>query len=276
MRTRSSSYSFVEPLMIPTRRNRRHSRKIVEPELRTIEEILMADTRPMSELLQAPAEGVGEEIVVLPLDDTHTHIHWFNKITSTIKLKDVPYEAIKLMLFPFSLSGAARTWLDKEPPNSITTWADLAWDRFKDLLRKCPHHGFSDLHQIYTFYNGLTQSDQDSLNAAAGGNLLNRSTREALTIIESKSKVRNSRIKSIVSNDSSSSPSEISALTEVIKALVLSNNKPQPPPAFVKAVNESCVTCGGPHPYYECTASDGFTNKDVYAAVGSYSQGNHP
>ncbi|GKA75180.1 hypothetical protein Tco_0781558, partial [Tanacetum coccineum] len=63
-----------------------------------------------------------------------------------------------------------------------------AWDRFKDLLRKCPHHGFSELHQIDTFYNALTQSDQDLLNAAAGGNLLNRTPRDALTIIENKSK----------------------------------------------------------------------------------------
>ncbi|GKC45053.1 reverse transcriptase domain-containing protein, partial [Tanacetum coccineum] len=111
----------------------------------------------------------------------------------------------------------------KEPPRSILTWEDLvskfvnyffppskttnlknditnfqqnfdetfseAWDRFKDLLRKCPHHGFSELHQINTFYNALTQSDQDSLNAAAGGNLLNRTPRDALTIIENKSKV---------------------------------------------------------------------------------------
>ncbi|GJR99218.1 reverse transcriptase domain-containing protein [Tanacetum coccineum] len=61
-----------------------------------------------------------------------------------------------------------------------------AWRRFKDLLRKCPHHDFLELHQIDTFYNALTQSDQDSLNAAAGGNLLNRTPRDALTIIKNK------------------------------------------------------------------------------------------
>ncbi|GKB49985.1 hypothetical protein Tco_0900738 [Tanacetum coccineum] len=99
-------------------------------------------------------------------------ISWFNKITSTLKYKNVPHEAIGLMLFPFSLEGAARIWLEKEPPRSILTWEDLvsneAWDSFKDLLRKCPHHGFLELHQIDMFYNALTQSDQDSLNAAAG------------------------------------------------------------------------------------------------------------
>nr|GEW48270.1 reverse transcriptase domain-containing protein [Tanacetum cinerariifolium] len=64
------------------------------------------------------------------------------------------------------------------------------------MLRACPHHGFSKLTQIYTFYNGLNEQDRDSLNAAAGGNLLSKTTREALKIIENKSKVRYSRSKS--------------------------------------------------------------------------------
>ncbi|GKF20165.1 hypothetical protein Tco_0068803 [Tanacetum coccineum] len=142
-----------------------------------------------------------------------------------LKYKNVPHEAIKLMLFPFSLEGVARIWLEKEPPHSIHTWKDLvsneAWDRFKDLLRKCPHHSFSELHQIDTFYNALTQSDQDSLNAAAGGNLLNHTPRDALTIIENKSKVHISRNKPIVSKvsttTSSPSPSpDVIALTEIL------------------------------------------------------------
>ncbi|GJV06606.1 hypothetical protein Tco_1344262 [Tanacetum coccineum] len=43
-----------------------------------------------------------------------------------------------------------------------------AWDRFNDLLRACPHHGFLELHQLDTFYNVLNSNDQDSLNFAAG------------------------------------------------------------------------------------------------------------
>ncbi|GJT46511.1 hypothetical protein Tco_0955226 [Tanacetum coccineum] len=145
----------------------------------------------------------------------------------------------------------------------------------KDLLRKCPHHGFSELHQIDTFYNALTQSDQDSLNAAADGNLLNRTPRDALTIIENKSKVRTSRNKPIVSKvsttTSSSSPSpDITALTDIVKELVLVNKANQQ--AFVKAVEEICVTCGGPHPYYECLATDS-NIFNASAATGTYNQG---
>ncbi|GKE69336.1 hypothetical protein Tco_1527408, partial [Tanacetum coccineum] len=292
--------------MIPKRRNRRRSKQIVEPKLRTILETpvaTMVDTRTMSELLQAPTEGYGDAIVIPAIlakkfelkvgllqlvtssqfhgferDDPHSHIHWFNNITSTLKYKNVPHDAIKLMLFPFSLEGAARIWLEKEPPRSIHTWEDLAWDRFKYLLRKCPHHGFSKLHQIDTFYNALTQSDQDSLNAVAGGNLLNRTPRDALTIIKNKSKVRTSRNKPVVSKVSattSSTPaylSEITALTDVVKALLLQNKTPSP--ALVKAMEETCVTFGGPYPYYECLATDGNTF-NAFAATGTYNQGGH-
>ncbi|GJS50818.1 hypothetical protein Tco_0624180 [Tanacetum coccineum] len=77
-------------------------------------------------------------------------------------------------------------------------------DDYKDSLRACPHHGFTELHQLDTFYNALNPTDQDSLNSAARGNLLERSTQDVLTIIENKSKVRNSRNKSNVSQVKSS------------------------------------------------------------------------
>nr|GEX35758.1 reverse transcriptase domain-containing protein [Tanacetum cinerariifolium] len=66
-----------------------------------------------------------EQFFGLEKDNPHNHVRWFNKITSTIKYKDVPNSVIKLILFPFSLAGAARRWLEKEPPRSITTWDAL-------------------------------------------------------------------------------------------------------------------------------------------------------
>nr|GEU38682.1 hypothetical protein [Tanacetum cinerariifolium] len=96
-----------------------------------------------------------------------------------------------------------------------------AWDRYKDLLRACPHHGFTELHQLDTIYNALNPADQDSLNSVAGGNLLERRTQDVLTIIENKSKVRNFQNKSIVSqvkssDANSSSSSEIAKLTHAV------------------------------------------------------------
>nr|GEW97865.1 reverse transcriptase domain-containing protein [Tanacetum cinerariifolium] len=96
--------------------------------------------------------------------------------------------------------------------------------QFKDLLRACPHHGFSELHQLDTFYNALNSKDQDSLNSAAGGQ----------------------------------------------------NQSPAP----VKAVEESCVTCGGAHSYRNCLATDGNNYRDniqefvSQAFAVNYNQGN--
>ncbi|GKA17520.1 reverse transcriptase domain-containing protein [Tanacetum coccineum] len=172
----------------------------------------------------------------------------------------------------FSLEGAARIWLEKEPPRSILTWDDLvskfinkffppskttnlrneitrfqqkfdetfyeAWDRFNDLLRGCPHHGFSELHQLDTFCNALNSNDQDSLNSAACGNFLDKMPRECLKIIESKSKVCQSRSKAIVSKVStnSSTPavsSDVAELKDMVRALILDKKNQTPAPAPV-------------------------------------------
>ncbi|GJZ06688.1 reverse transcriptase domain-containing protein [Tanacetum coccineum] len=353
MQTRSSSKFVGEPSTnptstIPKRRNRRRSIQRVEPfSLVETPVVTMADQRTMAELLRAPTEGYAEAIVVPPIpaehfelkhslinlvtskqffgfekEDPHAHIRYFNKITSALKYKDVPETLIKLMLFPFSIDGLARIWLDKEPPRFILTWDDLvskfinhffppskttnlqneisnfqqkfeemfseAWDHFKNLLRACPYNGFTQLHQLDTFYNGLNPSNQDSLNSAAGGNLLERSAQDVLKIIENKSKVRNSRNKPIVSQvkasnvDSSEIASAVaSAVTSAMTAM-FKQHQVTPAPASVKAVEESCVTCGGAHSYRQCPATDGNTFSGyqdniqgyVSAAAVNYNQGN--
>nr|GEY82668.1 reverse transcriptase domain-containing protein [Tanacetum cinerariifolium] len=299
--------------MILKRHNRRRSKQIVKPGLRTIVETpvaTMADTRTMSELLQAPTESYGDAIVIPAIlvenfelkvglltlvtlshfyvferDDPHSHIRWFNKITSTLKYKNVPHEAIKLMLFLFSLEGVARIWLEKEPPRSIHTWEDLVSNRV--LMKRLVRHGtvlkISSVNALTTIF-GIASNrhilqcvDAIRSRAAAGGNLLNHTLRDALTIIENKSKVRTSRNKPVVSKmsttTSSSTPAylpEIIALTDGVKAMLLQNKTPSP--ALVKAMEETCVTCGGSRPYYECLATDGNTfNASV--ATGTYNQG---
>nr|GFA35881.1 reverse transcriptase domain-containing protein [Tanacetum cinerariifolium] len=130
------------------------------------------------------------------------------------------------------------------------------WDCFNDLLRACPHHGFFELHQLDTFYNALNINDQDSLNSAAGGNFLDKMPRECLKIIESKSKVRQSRAKEVVAkvSTSSSTPaisSEVAELKDMVRALLLDKkNQSSAPtqsstPTPVKVVEPNCVTSGG-------------------------------
>ncbi|GJW15488.1 reverse transcriptase domain-containing protein, partial [Tanacetum coccineum] len=146
------------------------------------------------------------------------------------------------------------------------------------MLRACPHHGFSELTQIDTFYNGLNDNDQDSLNVVAGGNLLSKTTRDALNIIENKSKVRYSRNKLNVSRRNTNSresfsktDERIDKLADQISTLVEIVSKNVVTPAPVKAVEEICVTCSGPHAWYNCPNTDS-NQSSVCAATGTYNQ----
>ncbi|GJX11886.1 hypothetical protein Tco_0201745 [Tanacetum coccineum] len=124
-----------------------------------------------------------------------------------------------------------------------------------------PHHGFSELHQLDTFYNALNVNDQDSLNSAAGGNFLDKRPADCSSIIESKSKVRHSRSKAIVAKVSTSASTsgvspDVAELKDMVRALLLDKQtSPVPAPAPVKAVEQSCVTCGGAHSYRNCPAT---------------------
>nr|GEV27850.1 reverse transcriptase domain-containing protein [Tanacetum cinerariifolium] len=134
-----------------------------------------------------------------------------------------------------------------------------AWDRYKDLLRACPHYGFTKLHQLDTFYNALNTADQDSLNAAGGGNLLERKIAKLTHAVNQQT------------ND-----------VTTAKTAILKQFQATSPPASVKAVEETCVTCGGAHPYYQCLTAGGNTFPEfrdniqgyVSAAAVNYNQGN--
>nr|GFA69950.1 reverse transcriptase domain-containing protein [Tanacetum cinerariifolium] len=151
----------------------------------------------------------------------------------------------------------------------------------------CPHHRFSELHQLDTFYNALNVNDQDSLNSAAGGNFLDKMPSDSLKI----TKVRQSRAKAVIAkvNSSSSTPaisSDVAELKDMVIALLLDKKNqssapaPSPTLAPIKAVESNCVTCGGTHSYQNCLA----TSENVYqdniqeyvsqAASANYNKGN--
>ncbi|GJU18019.1 hypothetical protein Tco_1145985 [Tanacetum coccineum] len=210
--------------------------------------VTMADQRTMAQLLQAPTEGYEDAIVVPAI--TADNFELKHGLLTLVQNK------------PFF-------GLDKEEPleNQDPHFYFEAWDRFKDLLRACPHHGFLKLHQLDTFYNALNSNDQDSLNSTAGGNFLDKMPRDCLAIIESKSKVHYSRDKAIVANvgTSSSTPGvspDVAELKDMVKALLLDKKNQSQALATVKAVEESCVTCGGAHSYRNCPATNGNVYRD--------------
>ncbi|KAK5777555.1 hypothetical protein PVK06_045522 [Gossypium arboreum] len=111
----------------------------------------------------------------LQYEDPNTHLENFLEFCDTFKIISVSDDAIRLWLFPFSLRNKAKQWLNSLQRGSIATWDQMtekfllkyfslakttklrndissfvqmdletlydAWERYKNLLRRCPHHG---------------------------------------------------------------------------------------------------------------------------------------
>nr|GFB58633.1 reverse transcriptase domain-containing protein [Tanacetum cinerariifolium] len=215
--------------------------------------------------------------------DPHNHLRFFNKVTSTFRHPEVPNTAIKLLLCPFSLEGKARIWHDKEPPRSILTWEDIAskfinqffppskttylrneitnilqkpnetfnkaWERFKDLLRQCPHHGFSELHSWIP------------------------STTHLIRMIRMHSIQQPEEISWIRFPANVYQSFKIAAYVEdkldirmncFEKSLNDMKNSFITPTAPLKAVEEVCLTCGSNHSYNNCPLTRGGNNFPVF------------
>ncbi|GJS25227.1 hypothetical protein Tco_0453859 [Tanacetum coccineum] len=122
-------------------------------------------------------------------EDVNEHIEKVLEIVDLFHIPEVTQDQIILRVFHVSLTGVASRWLKKEPAGSINTWETLkkkflskycppartakkmeeinnfqqepdetlyqAWERFKDLLLRCPQHYLIDMHEVILFYKGL-------------------------------------------------------------------------------------------------------------------------
>nr|GFA23922.1 hypothetical protein [Tanacetum cinerariifolium] len=300
--------SYFPPSNSIPRNSRRKSTSLVESDIQT--NAKMADNRTMAQMLQAPIEGYEDAIVVPPINannfelkqtlinlvqsnqftgiqDPHNHLRFFNKVTSTFRHPEVPNTTVKLLLFPFSLEGEARIWLDKEPSRSILTW--------EDLVSKFINQFFPPSKTTYLRNEiaNFLQKSNETFNEAwerfkdllPGGNFLDKIPRECLSIIESKSKVRYSRsrvtdvrtnVNAPLSSSSQSNSFDLQQIATALedkldirmnrfeKSLNEMKNSFVTPTAPLKAVTEVCVTCGSNHNYNQCPLTRGGNDFPVF------------
>ncbi|GKB21130.1 hypothetical protein Tco_0855053 [Tanacetum coccineum] len=206
--------TFVEPF------------NLVEPiENQAPPVVTMDDTGTMAQLLEAPTVGYEDAIIVPEITANNfelKHNHFYDEVH-----KRPEYDDQQITSSPETTNHSKCKTRDSTKRFDETFYE--AWDRFNDLLRACPHHGFSELHQLDTFYNALNSNDQDFYM-------------EKPLLHDKKSKL-----------------------------LAQSRER---------AVEESCVTCGGAHSYRNCPATDGNVYRDniqeyvSQAAATNFNQGN--
>ncbi|XP_019100934.1 PREDICTED: uncharacterized protein LOC104789646 [Camelina sativa] len=154
----------------------------------------------------------------LPSESPLDHIEAFERLTSTTRSNGVPYDYLMLTLFQFSLADKALRWLNLLDAGSLTTWAQCraaflnhfytksrsaklrskittfsqggmesfceAWERFKEYLRDCPHHGYTQENLMNIFYGGIEQKYQMALDTASKGDFSTNTANEANALIE--------------------------------------------------------------------------------------------
>jgi hypothetical protein len=140
-------------------------------------------------------------------ENPYSHVKKFRSITATTKFQNFSKESVNLRLFPFSLHDRATEWLDSLAPGSIMSWKELlkqfyhrffpmskvndakkeissftqdedekfteCWTRFKDMLMKCPPHGYEKWRLVQFFYQGLSQPNRSMIELMNGRSFMN-------------------------------------------------------------------------------------------------------
>ncbi|CAN6691467.1 unnamed protein product [Malus baccata var. baccata] len=154
----------------------------------------------------------------LSSDDPNMHIAEFLMGCKNILVKGFSVESIKLRLFPYTMKDQARRWLLTLSFGSISTWAQLSenflnkyypasktfdmrtqilsfaqkpneefhdvWERFKELIRKCPHSGINTTDQMHIFFRGLNMTTKTLVNASCRGSYKDKNAQEACLLFE--------------------------------------------------------------------------------------------
>nr|GEV71716.1 hypothetical protein [Tanacetum cinerariifolium] len=215
MSTRSSAINLFPPLDNPELTIRRRSR--ADPTFLNDFELAaegngdqpVPDLQTMEELCQPSLNGRGGPIASiaiqatnfrlkndmieqvqnscqfhgLPGDDANKHLDKFLHVTQSIKVNRVTDDALRLYLFPLSLTHHATACSEMKSPTSINVPMNRS-EHYKLSIDRCPNHNILLVTQIDTFYNGLTLRHHDIINAAAGGTFMKRRLEEYYDLIE--------------------------------------------------------------------------------------------
>nr|GEV57377.1 hypothetical protein [Tanacetum cinerariifolium] len=165
-------------------------------------------------------------------DDAHDHVERVLDIVSLFNIPGVTHDAVMLRVFPITLTGAAKRWVDRLSPGTIDSW---------DLLMKA----FIQIHQkVNIFYNGLGTMNRQFLDSH--GSIPGMTPAQALIAIQimtdhSQKWHDGSSSRNI---DSSSNSKGIAAIVSKLDSLGRDMKKLN---ESVHAIPVGCQLCRGPY-----------------------------
>ncbi|KAK8974683.1 hypothetical protein V6N11_013149 [Hibiscus sabdariffa] len=110
-----------------------------------------------------------------PNENARQHLKSFLEICNSFKIHGFSNDVLKLKLFPYSITSFRQE--DDEAMHE-------AWERYRDLFRRCPMHGLPEWTQVSIFYNSVNTPTRMMLDASANGTLLDKPPRESLEILD--------------------------------------------------------------------------------------------
>nr|GFA91736.1 hypothetical protein [Tanacetum cinerariifolium] len=224
MSTRSSVRNLFPPLDIPELTIQRRSRTDPTllndfdmaaegngdpsvPDLRTMEELCQPSLNGRSGLItlisiQATNFGLKNEMIQLVQnscqfyslsgDDANKHLDKFLHVTQRIKVNKVTDDALRLYLFPHSLTHHATAWFDRLPRNSINTFEQMAKmfrgkyfppSMVTKLRMKSPT-SVNVLMSCYSKHGNVTCFQLIDFLNTTGGTFMNRRPKECYDLIK--------------------------------------------------------------------------------------------
>nr|GEW47859.1 hypothetical protein [Tanacetum cinerariifolium] len=267
MNTRSSARNLFPPLdnlELTIRRRSRDDPTLLNDFEMAAEgngDLLVPDLRTMEELCQPSLNGRVQnscQFHGLPGDDANKHLDKFLHVTQSIKVNGVTDDALRLYLFPHSLTHHATAWFDYRPRNSINTFEQMA----KMFLET--YFPPSMVTKLRNEITNFRQHPDESLFEAWERYKLSIDRCPNHNMLPDTSAQQSESSSSITSSSDMEIATSKDEMAESNKNLmrVLQVNQQ------VKAVTPNCETCGGPHSFNDCPATVGQT-QNIYAA-GAY------
>ncbi|GJW74228.1 hypothetical protein Tco_0133598 [Tanacetum coccineum] len=234
-------------------------------------------------------------------EDAHDHIDWVLSIVCLFNIPGVTKDAVMLRVFPFTLTGATKRWVDRLAPGTINTWDLLkkafiqrycppsmtakqledihnfkqegdeslyqALERYNDVLYKCHTHDINNHQKVNIFYKGLSTMNRQLLDSQ--GPIPGMRPAEALTAIQTMADHSQKWHDGTTSRNigSSSSKDGLAALVNKLDNLGRDMKKLK---EIVHAIQVGCQICEGPYLDKDCPLNEEIkqVEEDRYGEFG--------